>query len=460
MSAAAVDPAYRQAPDSRALAHIPGCDGWPVLGETVAVVRDLHAVAARHVRDYGPVSRIRLLGQGGLMVTGAELYQRLFQDTEPVFPAAKGYDTQLGAFYPRGLLLMDFDEHRANRRLMQGAFKVAALQRYLEMMQPLIAVHVLDWGRAGEIVFYPRIKQLLLEIAARCFLGIVDLGSDGERINRLFLDLNAGMISLLRAELPFGAYGRAKRARRRLEAWFETMIAARRAGGDGDDVLSHMSRDTDEHGQPYAVKTIVDHMIFLLFAAHDTSTSALSHLAMYLGRDAALQGRLRTHLDSFGPGPLAHADLARMDLAEHCFHEAMRLHPPVPMMMRRTIRATELGGHAVPAHTVLHLPTRINHRDPAWWSDPERFDPDRFAPPRSEQRRHPMSFHPFGSGAHKCIGMHFADMTVKAFLHRFVTSYGFATPEGYAPRLEWVPLPKPADGVPLRLSATASGPGR
>ena len=138
-----------------------------------------------------------------------------------------------------------------------------------------------------------------------------------------------------RAELPFGAYGRAKRARRRLEAWFETMIAARRAGGDGDDVLSHMSRDTDEHGQPYAVKTIVDHMIFLLFAAHDTSTSALSHLAMYLGRDAALQGRLRTHLDSFGPGPLAHADLARMDLAEHCFHEAMRLHPPVPMMMRR-----------------------------------------------------------------------------------------------------------------------------
>ena len=284
--------------------------------------------------------------------------------------------------------------------------------------------------------------------------------SDGERINRLFLDLNAGMISLLRAELPFGAYGRAKRARRRLEAWFETMIAARRAGGDGDDVLSHMSRDTDEHGQPYAVKTIVDHMIFLLFAAHDTSTSALSHLAMYLGRDAALQGRLRTHLDSFGPGPLAHADLARMDLAEHCFHEAMRLHPPVPMMMRRTIRATELGGHAVPAHTVLHLPTRINHRDPAWWSDPERFDPDRFAPPRSEQRRHPMSFHPFGSGAHKCIGMHFADMTVKAFLHRFVTSYGFATPEGYAPRLEWVPLPKPADGVPLRLSATASGPGR
>lgn len=458
MSTGAVDSAYRQAPDSRALAHIPGCDGWPVLGETVAVVRDLHAVAARHVRDYGPVSRIRLLGQGGLMVTGADLYQRIFQDADQLFSAEKGYDKQLGAFYPRGLLLMDFDEHRANRRLMQGAFKVAALQRYLEMMQPVIASQVATWGRAGEIVFYPRIKQLLLEIAARCFLGIADLGREGEVINQLFLELNAGMISLLRAELPIGAYGRAMRARRRLEAWFETMVVERRAGGGGDDVLSHMSRETDEQGQPYGVKTIVDHLIFLLFAAHDTSTSALSHLAMYLGRDAALQARLRAHLAGFGPGPLVHADLARMDLAEHCFHEAMRLHPPVPMMMRRTIRATELGGYAVPAHTVLHLPTMINQRDPAWWSEPDRFDPDRFAPPRSEQRRHPMCFHPFGSGAHKCIGMHFADMTVKAFLHHFVLAHAFATPAGHAPRLEWVPLPKPADGVPLRLSAaTPSG---
>jgi hypothetical protein len=51
--------------------------------------------------------------------------------------------------------------------------------------------------------------------------------------------------------------------------------------------------------------------------------------------------------------------------------------------------------------------------------------------------------------------MHFADMTVKAFLHRFVGSYEFTTPTGHAPRLEWVPLPKPADGVPLQLSAVA-----
>ncbi len=63
----------------------------------------------------------------------------------------------------------------------------------------------------------------------------------------------------------------------------------------------------------------------------------------------------------------------------------MRLHPPVPMAMRRTIRDTELDGLRVPAHTVLHLPMMINQRDPRWWTDPDAFDPDRFAPPRQEQ---------------------------------------------------------------------------
>ena len=453
MANRSIDLSYRDAPDATALDNVPGERGLPVLGSTLAVLRDLHGLAQRHLREYGPVSRIRLLGQGGLLVSGADLTQRIFQDPDQCFSAEKGYDKQLGTFYPRGLLLMDFDEHRTNRRLMQGAFKVEALQRYVELMQSLVERHVDEWARAGRVVFYLRIKQLLLEVGAQCFLGIDDFERDAAHINRLFLDLNAGMISLLRVELPFGAYGRAKRARRELEHWCHTMIAHRRAHGGGDDVLSRLCRAVDEQGRPYDVKAIVDHTIFLLFAAHDTSTSALSHLAMYLGRDAALRERLRAHLAGFGTGSPGHAELVRMDFAEHCFDEAMRLHPPVPMAMRRTIRATELGGYEVPAHTVLHLPLMMNQRDARWWTEPERFDPDRFAPPRQEQRRHPMCFHPFGSGAHKCIGMHFAQQLVKLVLHRMLTRLDFSVKPGYAPHLEWVPLPKPADGVPLSVRA-------
>lgn len=449
----AADRSYRLARDATDLGHIPGDDGLPVLGQTLAVLRDLHAVATRHVRDFGPVSRIRLAGQRGLLVTGADLYERIFHDVDECFSAEKGYDRQLGTFYPRGLLLMDFDEHRANRRMMQGAFKAAALQRYVEMMQPVMERHLAAWGCEDRIVFYPRVKRLLLEIGALCFLGIEDFEREAVGINDLFLDLNAGLTAVLRVDLPaVGAFGRAMRARRELERWCRAMIVERRRRDPGgDDALSQLCRATDEQGRPYEVRAIVDHTIFLLFAAHDTSTSALSHLALYLGRDPALQTRLREHVARFGPGELAYADLGRMDFAQHCLHEAMRLHPPVPMAMRRTTRATEFDGLRIPAHTVLHLPMMMNQRDPRWWTEPGRFDPDRFAPPRQEHRRHAMCFHPFGSGAHKCIGMIFADLMVKAFLWRFVQRYAFSTPPGHAPRLQWVPLPKPADGVPLRL---------
>jgi len=449
----ASDSRYRVEPDASDLAHIPGRPGWPLIGRTPEVIRDLHAVAAGNVRDHGPVSRLCLLGQQGLMVTGADHYQRIFQDPQQEFSAFKGYERQFGTFYPRGLLLMDFDEHRANRRLMQGAFKLAALQRYLEMMQPTIDRHINSWGDRRDFVFYPAVKELLLEVGAQCFLGIEDFNREAPVINQLFLELNAGMLALVRAELPFGAFGRAMRARRALERWCDGMIQQRRRDGGGDDVLSHLCRQTDEQGEPYGVKSIVDHVIFLLFAAHDTTTSALTHLMMYLGRDEAVQRRLRDHLTETVPGTLTHADLEKLDFAEHCFHEVLRLHPPVPMAVRRTIRPMNLGGYDIPAHTVLYLPMMINQRDPQWWTDPDRFDPDRFAAPRNEHRRHPMAFHPFGSGAHKCIGMHFADMLSSAFLHRFLSRYAVAAPEGYAPRLEWVPLPKPADGVPLTLRA-------
>ena len=393
--AAASDSAYRQAPDNHALGHIPGDDGWPVLGRAVAVARDLHALSEEHLLRYGPVSRIRLMDQ------------RILLDREGQFSAEKGYEGELGRFYQGGLLLTDFDEHRLSRRLMQGAFKPAALERYLAMMQPLIDAQLHAWGEQPHFVFYPHVKQLLLQIGARCFLGIEDMRDEGQLINELFLDLNAGMVTLLRLDLPFTGYGRALRARQRLEAWFASQVERRRAdpagAGDSDHVLSHLCRETDEAGQPYGQQMIVNHAIFLLFAAHDTTASALTHLAMYIGRDADLQQRLREALAPSG-------------LAERCLHEAMRLHPPVPMMVRRTISAVELDGVAVPAHTLLFMPTVMNHIDPRWWQEPARFDPERFAPARAEQR------------------------------------YTLQTPAGYAPRLEWVPLPKPADGVPLRLT--------
>ncbi len=90
-----------------------------------------------------------------------------------------------------------------------------------------------------------------------------------------------------------------------------------------------------------------------------------------------------------------------------------------------------------------------------WWSDPHRFDPDRFA--RNEHKQHNFQWAPFGGGAHKCIGLHFADMLFKTTLARLLLSYRlrFAREDQYPSRMQHFPFAKPFDNLPLVLEPRA-----
>jgi cytochrome P450 len=90
--------------------------------------------------------------------------------------------------------------------------------------------------------------------------------------------------------------------------------------------------------------------------------------------------------------------------------------------------------------------------DPELWNQPTLFDPDRFSDNRAEDRRHRFAWTPFGGGAHKCIGMHFAIMQVRAFVHQFLQHYSVALPDDYQNRWQAIPIPKPRDGLPVILS--------
>ena len=194
-------------------------------------------------------------------------------------------------------------------------------------------------------------------------------------------------------------------------------------------------------------------MVFLLLAAHDTTTSALTMGSYYLARDPAWQERLRAEVDAIGGAPAWEDVGASMPLLEQAFHEILRMHPPVPQMMRRAVRATELGGHAIPADTLVSISPIFCHRMPEFWREPHRFDPDRFGAQRAEHKQHPYLWAPFGGGAHKCIGMHFADLLFKCVLAEMLRQYRFSLPPGYAdpPPIMHFPFAKPTDDLPLVL---------
>lgn len=444
---------YTQAPDAtpRDLRHIPGFHGIPLAGRLPWMIKDFHGAVREHYDTYGEVSYLDMGVTKGVLVLGPENYKNIYLDMDRNFSAKMGYMKSLGFFYRRGILMRDFEEHRYQRRVFQAAFKNEAMRGYLQMMNPIIARHLQDWGRHGPFRFFPGIKETLLDVAAKVFFGIDDLGEDARRLNQAFIDVaEKGMMGLVKKEIPGLKYYTGMQAKRYMDGYISRLIPVRRQGS-GIDFMSYVVKEKNDQGEYFPDLDLTEHLTFLMFAAHDTTTSALSHLVMLLGQHPEWQERLRREAQAIDKDAIEWDDLEKLPDMNNAFLEGLRLYPSVSMMTRRTIRPCRIGDFDIPANTILFLPPQFNHTMAGFWDEPFRFDPDRWGPARQEQKRHPFQFVGFGGGAHKCIGMHFAQMNAKAFLFQFLRRFRFETTPGYQPWMQVIPMPRPGDMLPLKL---------
>jgi cytochrome P450 len=434
---------------SARLAHIPSTGDPPLVSEARFLGNSL-AFAQRIHAKCGPVSRAWWMFKPSVYAMSAQANEFVLFDREQNFSARLGWERVLAQLFPRGLMLRDGDDHRLHRRLMLPAFRKEALNRYYEKMQPRIDIAVEQWGASGDLLFYPAIKRLTLEIAADVFLG-AQLSTEVEQIARDFTDLVAASVAIIRAPVIGVKYSRGLKARARLAQFIGDRIEQRRAGA-GLDLFTQLCQARTEAGEHYQDDEIVDHLIFLMMAAHDTTTSAITTMVYALAKHQDWQDILRAQANVFGAHAPAYDDLARMTQIELVFKESLRLYQPLPTIARRAIRDCEIHGFKIPAGTPVSVFPILVHRSPLWWTEPDRFDPLRFSPERAEHRRHPFAWAPFGGGAHMCLGLHFAEMQVKAVLQPLLSQWRWSIDDGYTPPYLYAPIAKPKDGLPIHLS--------
>ncbi|MEM1438571.1 MAG: cytochrome P450 [Pseudomonadota bacterium] len=450
-SAGAAAAGTRPVPTANAdVLHIPGEDGLPWFGMAREFLTDPRGMSRRMRDTYGPVFRTRFIGQRTVSLSGVEGLELVLLDRDKNFSSEQGWDHTIGRFFRRGLMLLDFDEHRFHRRIMQAAFKRDALEHYMASMDEVVERSLSHWRESDDFRFYPAVKQLTLDNAAVAFLGIA-LGSEADRLNTAFIDSVAASIALIRIPIPGLGYWRGLKGRELLQDFFRTQIPERRKS-NGQDMFTRLCHATDDEGRRFSDDDIVDHMIFLMMAAHDTLTSSLTTAAYGLAAHPEWQQRLRAEAAVTGDGPLAYDQLDALPQTEWVFNEALRMWGPVPFVPRRTQREFEFQGVRIPANVQVGVSPDAAHYDPAIWTDPERFDPERFSPDRAEHKRHLFAFCPYGGGAHKCIGMHFALILAKVMLRRLVMQFDIALPDGRSHAMQHLPIPKPKDGLPLILT--------
>ncbi len=437
-------------PTRAALAQIPGPPVPPVIGHSLAIVKDSYGTQQHYMRRYGNIFKTRMLGVWRVNLCGPDALEYVLLDKDRIFSSEGGWDA-LRLIYPGGLILQDFEHHRSNRRIMNAAFRASAIRDYRDRMAATMQDMIAHWPMGEAFCFYTAIKDLTLRLGGAVFMGLPLEDDLARKINRAITDGIRASVTLIRQPFPFTPMWYGVRGRDFLRETFRAMIPERRAQG-GEDFFSQMFLARDEDGQSWSEDDILNQFNLLIMAAHDTTATSLSAMIAALGQYPVWQQRLVEEVAALGAGPLDEGALAKMTETEKVFKEALRLVPPVPFIPRMATQVFEWEGNKIPAGTSISLNPRVTMLSPQLYRDPLKFDPDRFGPERAEDQSHRFAWTPFGGGAHKCIGMHFATMQVKLFIATLLRDKRVILPNG-APEWQRMPIPKPKGGLPMVLRA-------
>jgi len=326
---------------------------------------------------------------------GPDANRLVLLDRQQIFSSRKPWTAIMGRIFPNGLLLRDGEEHKHHRKIMHEAFKRPALREYEERMNPMIDAGISSWGDGGgRQLAFQSYKELTLHIAASVFVGI-DLGPETTRVNHVFEDLVAASMSRIRLPLPGLEFQRGLKGREYLVRTFRDLLPKKRAD-QGLDMFSRLCRAQTETGERFSDSDVVDHMIFLMMAAHDTTTSTLTSMTYELARHPEWQERIRDEARAIGKPWLGFEELDRAVALGWAMRETLRRYPPLPVIPRVAGADFPFEGYRIEAGTMVVVSPIFTHHMPEWWPSPFLWDPERFSPERAEDERHTHSWIPFG----------------------------------------------------------------
>jgi cytochrome P450 len=357
-----------------------------------------------------------------------------------------------------GLLTSEGELHLRQRRLIQPAFHRERLTSYGASMTELADRQQRNWKPNELLDVHEQMMRVTLAIAGRTLFD-ADVEGDAHDVAEA-LELSLRMFN--RAILPMGMLfefapipwvRELHRARRRMDALIHRLIQERRAEGrDRGDLLSMLINARDDEGDHTGMsdRQLRDELITLMLAAHETTANALTWTWYLLSQHPEVEATLHAEFDRVLGGQLpTAADLPALVYTRQVLAESMRLFPPAWAVERRAIEDVEIGGYTIARGTVVLACQYFVHRDPRWWTEPERFRPERWAEPAHDRPK--FAYFPFGAGTRICIGEHFAWMEGMLVLASIAQRWQLRYEASAAPIPEPLVTLRPKHGLPMRL---------
>lgn len=391
---------------------------------TVHYLRDPFGSLLDAARKYGdPFTWPTFLGK--MVVTGDPTGVKTLLSADPDIYQALGADLLAPVMGENNLILLSGERHRAMRRMQNPQFHGERLHAYGQLILRIAEEHSGRWQPDQAFSVQETMQAISLDVILQAVLG---LGEPAARaaFKQAVLSIVAALKpsfmfirALRRPMLGLSAWARFRRRRATIAALFGKELAARRASAEPrEDILSLMVAARKEDGSAFGDEELLEQMISLIGAGHETTASALTWALYHVHRDPPVRARLLEELRSL-TAPLDPQAVTRLPYLDAVCSEALRLDPVAPIVGRTLRRGLTLRGYELPPGISVGIGIVNVHRRADLYPEPEQFRPERFL----SREYGPFEYLPFGGGSRRCLGAAFAVYEMKLVLATILRSH-------------------------------------
>lgn len=382
--------------------------------------------------ECGDVGVFRLADRDVVLLTGPDANEVFFRAPDEDLDQAEAYPFMTPIFGEGVVFDADPEERRKalhnqalRDRFMRGhAATIAAEVDRMTAQRPADgSIDLLDW-----------FAELTIYTSSACLIGKRFREQLDGRFAHLYHDLERGTDAIAYVD-PYAdieSFHARDRAREGLVELVQAIMDGRAAEPvpekEDRDLLDVLMSIRDEDGSLHFSAHIVTGMfISMMFAGHHTTSGTAAWTLIELLQHPGYLAEVVAELDALAAEDpeISYQALREMPKLEAAIKEALRLHPPLIILLRVAKVPIEVGGYTIQPGTMVAASPSVSNRDPQAFDDPEAFDPTRYLTPREDDVANPWSWIPFGAGRHRCVGAAFAMMQLKAIFSVLLRSYEF-----------------------------------
>uniref|UniRef100_A0A1W7HBQ0 Cytochrome P450 n=1 Tax=Scoparia dulcis TaxID=107240 RepID=A0A1W7HBQ0_SCODU len=445
----------------------PGNMGWPFLGETIAYLKPYAATTVgkymeEHISRYGKIYKSHLFGEPTIVSADAGLNRFILQNEGRLFECS--YPRSIGGILGKwSMLVLVGEMHKDMRIISLNFLSNARLKSHLLREVEKHTLLVLSSWMDNSIVFaQDEAKKFTFNLMAEHIMSLEPGKPETEQLKKEYITFMKGVVSAP-LNFPGTAYRKALQSRSTILKFIERKMEERvkkKGELEENDLLGWVLKNSN-----LSKEQILDLVLSLLFAGHETSSVAIA-LAIYFlqGCPTAVQQLREEHLEiakgkrESGETELSWDDYKKMEFTQCVISETLRLGNVVRFLHRKALKDVRYKGYDIPCGWKVLPVIAAVHLDPSLFDQPWHFNPWRWQVQGNNRGcSNPISnnyFMPFGGGPRLCAGSELAKLEMALFIHHLVLnfSWALAEPDG-ALAFPFVDFPK---GLPITVQRNRS----